>query len=158
MARRPVVSAGCAGRQRRTPRGLGAASCAACPGRTRRPDAHAPQPSWRHAAPHRTAPTTPARRVPCHCRRGYACCHSTVKQSYCVGAAGREAATDAAEQLAANVEKKAAEVGARRATFRSPWLGQESRGGWGGAAAGVGNGAAEAGGLALPLTASRLRV
>jgi hypothetical protein len=42
---------------------------------------------------------------------GYACCHSTVKQSYCVGAAGRDAATDAAEQLAANMEKKQAEVG-----------------------------------------------
>ncbi|PRW33892.1 Pre-mRNA-splicing factor SLU7 [Chlorella sorokiniana] len=40
---------------------------------------------------------------------GYACCHSTVKQSYCVGAAGRDAATDAAEQLAANMEKKQAE-------------------------------------------------
>ena len=42
-------------------------------------------------------------------RRGYACCHSTVKQSYCVGAAGAEAAAEAAEQLAENMEKKAAE-------------------------------------------------
>lgn len=52
-------------------------------------------------------------------RRGYACCHSTVKQSYCVGAAGREAATDAAEQLAANMEKKAAEVRDLLPSFRA---------------------------------------
>ncbi|EFN52055.1 hypothetical protein CHLNCDRAFT_139273 [Chlorella variabilis] len=45
---------------------------------------------------------------------GYACCHSTIKQSYCVGAAGTVAAADAAEQLAANMEKKAAEDEARR--------------------------------------------
>ncbi|PSC70199.1 Pre-mRNA-splicing factor SLU7 [Micractinium conductrix] len=45
---------------------------------------------------------------------GYACCHSTVKQSYCVGAAGAEAAAEAAEQLAENMEKKAAEDEARR--------------------------------------------
>ena len=55
--------------------------------------------------------TTPPNQPAPHLCRGYACCHSTVKQSYCVGAAGREAATDAAEQLAANMEKKAAEVG-----------------------------------------------
>lgn len=40
--------------------------------------------------------------------RGYACCHSTVKQSYCVGAAGAAAAEESAEQLAANMAKKAA--------------------------------------------------
>lgn len=57
------------------------------------------------------ADTTPPNQPAPHLCRGYACCHSTVKQSYCVGAAGREAATDAAEQLAANMEKKAAEVG-----------------------------------------------
>ena len=48
------------------------------------------------------------------CCRGYACCHSCVKQSYCVGAAGAAAAADAAEQLAANMEAKAAEHEARR--------------------------------------------
>ncbi|KAL4435240.1 hypothetical protein ABPG77_001922 [Micractinium sp. CCAP 211/92] len=45
---------------------------------------------------------------------GYACCHSTVKQSYCVGAAGAAAAAESAEQLAANMANKAAEDEERR--------------------------------------------
>lgn len=49
---------------------------------------------------------------------GYACCHSTVKQSYCVGAAGAAAAEESAEQLAANMAKKAAEDEERRKTSK----------------------------------------
>jgi pre-mRNA-processing factor SLU7 len=42
------------------------------------------------------------------------CCHSTIKQSYCVGAGGKGAAADAAQQLAVNMEAKAAEDEERR--------------------------------------------
>lgn len=41
---------------------------------------------------------------------GYACCHSCVKGSYCVGASGREAAVQQAAQMAANMEAKAREA------------------------------------------------
>lgn len=58
------------------------------------------------------------RRLHPFCRRGYACCHSAVKQSYCVGAAGRDASAGAAEQLAINVEQKAAEEAERRANSK----------------------------------------
>ncbi|GAB4821179.1 hypothetical protein N2152v2_008225 [Parachlorella kessleri] len=37
---------------------------------------------------------------------GYACCHSTVKNSYCTGQVGTEAAAEAAEQLQRNLESK----------------------------------------------------
>lgn len=41
---------------------------------------------------------------------GYACCRQTIKNSYCTGGVGGDAAADAAAQLAANVEAKAAEA------------------------------------------------
>eukprot|EP00887_Chlorella_sp_A99_P007525 scaffold2.g7525.t1 len=46
---------------------------------------------------------------------GYACCHSTVKNSYCTGRTGEGAAVEAAEALAANLESKAAERAAEAA-------------------------------------------
>lgn len=49
---------------------------------------------------------------------GYACCHSTIKQSYCVGAAGAAAAAEQADQLAANLEKKAADDEEKRAASK----------------------------------------
>eukprot|EP00879_Flechtneria_rotunda_P030006 GHRR01032490.1.p1 GENE.GHRR01032490.1~~GHRR01032490.1.p1 ORF type:complete len:212 (-),score=60.58 GHRR01032490.1:79-714(-) len=38
----------------------------------------------------------------------YACCHSTVKNSYCTGRAGEQAAAEAAQQMVRNLEAKAA--------------------------------------------------
>lgn len=46
---------------------------------------------------------------------GYACCHGTVKNSYCLGKAGHAAAGAAAAQMAANIEHKAAEAAAKEA-------------------------------------------
>jgi pre-mRNA-processing factor SLU7 len=43
---------------------------------------------------------------------GYACCHSTVKTSYCTGKAGEVAAAAATQQMVANLEAKAAEKAA----------------------------------------------
>jgi hypothetical protein len=40
---------------------------------------------------------------------GYACCHQTVKNSYCTGAAGKAGAAAAGAQMLANMEAKAAE-------------------------------------------------
>lgn len=78
-------------------RAAGRKDCFAAPAtRSRRPTVHT------HAPP------------PCRACRGYACCHSSVKQSYCVGAAGRQGSKDAAEQLAANVERAAAELAEKR--------------------------------------------
>ena len=45
---------------------------------------------------------------------GYACCHSTVKNSYCTGQIGAAAAEAQAHQLAANMEARATEEEARR--------------------------------------------
>ena len=44
---------------------------------------------------------------------GYACCHQTVRAAYCTGAAGGEAAAEAAERMAANLAYKAAEAAAQ---------------------------------------------
>lgn len=38
---------------------------------------------------------------------GYACCHSTIKNSYCTGKAGEKAAAETAEQMVKNLEAKA---------------------------------------------------
>jgi pre-mRNA-processing factor SLU7 len=46
---------------------------------------------------------------------GFACCHSTVKASYCTGAAGRAAAQDAGALMAANVAAKEERSGAEAA-------------------------------------------
>ncbi len=40
---------------------------------------------------------------------GYACCHQTVRNSYCVGKAGEQAQHEVAAQMIANMEAKAAE-------------------------------------------------
>mmetsp|Transcript_13894 Transcript_13894/g.29996 ORF Transcript_13894/g.29996 Transcript_13894/m.29996 type:complete len:564 (-) Transcript_13894:480-2171(-) len=40
---------------------------------------------------------------------GYACCHQSVKNSYCTGKAGEAAAADTAAQMLANMEAKAAQ-------------------------------------------------
>ncbi len=47
---------------------------------------------------------------------GYACCHQTVKNSYCTGKAGERAAAETAAQMVANMEAKARELAAREAT------------------------------------------
>lgn len=39
---------------------------------------------------------------------GYKCCHQTVKMSYCLGQAGREAAEAAADLMQSNVQRKEA--------------------------------------------------
>lgn len=38
---------------------------------------------------------------------GFACCHQTVRNSYCTGVAGEAAAAEAAAQMAANLESRA---------------------------------------------------
>lgn len=38
---------------------------------------------------------------------GYACCHSTTKNSYCTGKAGEKAAAESAAQMVANIEARA---------------------------------------------------
>ncbi len=40
---------------------------------------------------------------------GYACCHQTTKNSYCLGKAGTQVKQEVAEQMIANMEAKAAE-------------------------------------------------
>jgi len=46
---------------------------------------------------------------------GYACCHQMVKNSWCTGAAGRQADAQAEGTMLANVEKQTAEAASRRA-------------------------------------------
>ncbi|KAL3161054.1 hypothetical protein ABBQ38_009437 [Trebouxia sp. C0009 RCD-2024] len=46
---------------------------------------------------------------------GYACCHQTVKNSYCTGEAGKDAAEAQADQMQFNIERKAEEDKAREA-------------------------------------------
>ena len=41
---------------------------------------------------------------------GYACCHQSVKNSYCTGSAGETAAQEAAEQMQANLDARAREA------------------------------------------------
>lgn len=41
---------------------------------------------------------------------GYACCHQTVKNSYCTGKAGEQAAAETAEQMLRNMEQKAQQL------------------------------------------------
>lgn len=55
---------------------------------------------------------------------GYACCHQTVRNSYCTGRAGEAAATAVAEQMLANMEEKAreAEEAARKWVAATCWL------------------------------------
>jgi pre-mRNA-processing factor SLU7 len=43
---------------------------------------------------------------------GFACCHSTIKGSYCTGAAGEAAAAANAAQMAANMERRAGDAAA----------------------------------------------
>ena len=46
---------------------------------------------------------------------GYACCHQTIKNSYCTGEAGKEAAEAQADQMQLNIERKAEDDKAREA-------------------------------------------
>lgn len=46
---------------------------------------------------------------------GYACCHQTVKNSYCTGAAGHAAAADSVAQMEANLAARAADCAAAEA-------------------------------------------
>lgn len=43
---------------------------------------------------------------------GYACCHQTVKNSYCTGSAGEKATQEVAAQMIENMEKRAADADA----------------------------------------------
>lgn len=46
---------------------------------------------------------------------GYACCHQTIKNSYCTGEAGKEQAEAQADQMQLNIERKAEDDKAREA-------------------------------------------
>jgi hypothetical protein len=50
---------------------------------------------------------------------GFACCHQTVRNSYCLGRAGREASEQATLQQAANLESKARQMEERAAEGNS---------------------------------------
>ena len=53
---------------------------------------------------------------------GYACCHQTVKNSYCTGEAGESAAADAVAQMEANMAMRAADSAAAEARTSAPVL------------------------------------
>lgn len=79
---------------------------------------------------------------------GYACCHSTVKNSYCTGKAGEAAAAAATQQMVANLEAKAAQKAAdaeaeyqRRAASTLSNAHLEKGDLWGSEAAAAGGGA-----------------
>jgi len=64
---------------------------------------------------------------------GYACCHATLRGAHCLGAAGREAAQAAAEQMVANLEAAAGRRSAAAAAALA--AGVEAAGSAGGAPA-----------------------
>ena len=69
---------------------------------------------------------------------GYACCHSTTKNSYCTGAAGEAAAASVAGAMAANLAAKAARADAEAAARAASTLDnshlERGAGTWGDAA------------------------